>query len=103
MITLKICSSDLNQIEEIALFLLKQRLAIDININENITRVNLEKEELKKSYVHELNGKTRALLFHDIDQQIKKQFKPVPEIYSSPIVHMDWEQSKQLAKNIVNV
>ena len=102
MITLKVCSSSIDQIKGIAQFLLEQKLAIDININ-SINRLNLVNNTLEESSFFELNGKTKALLFQNIDDLIKSKFKPAPEIYSSPIVHMDWEQTKLLAKEIINI
>lgn len=103
MITLKICSPDKKQIHAIAKFLLENKLALDVNISENLNRLELINNSIESSSVYELHGKTKAVLFQDIDNLIKKNFAPLPEIYSSPIVHMDWEQSNQLAKRIVDL
>jgi uncharacterized protein involved in tolerance to divalent cations len=103
MITLKICSPDKNQIQDIAQFLLENRLALDLNFLNNLNRLELVNNSLQSVPVFELHGKTKAVLFQDIDNLLKKNFSPLPEIYSVPIVHMDWEQSKQLAKRIIDL
>ena len=49
-------------------------------------------------------GKTKALLFNVIDQLLKEKYPhKMPIIYSLPIVHMDWEQSKELVNEVVKV
>ena len=103
MITLKVCSPDIDQLEKVALFLLERKLTLDINIIKDITRINKVDGKIVSSTVTELNAKTKALLFQEIDELIKSNFKPIPEIYSSPIIHMDWEQTKQLSKKIINI
>ncbi|MCT4622094.1 MAG: divalent cation tolerance protein CutA [Schleiferiaceae bacterium] len=103
MITLRVCSPNKTTLISIANQLLKEKLVIDINLVADISRLKRTKGQLKESIVHEMQAKTKALLFPTIDEYIRKNFSPVPEIYSSPIVHMDWEQSHQLVKEVKNV
>lgn len=97
MIYLRLSSTSKVQIEEIATLLLQKHLIIDVNVKENIERWNLIEEVIQKNEIFLLTGKTRANLFPSIDQLLREKYpKNMPEIYSIPIVHMDWEQVDQL-------
>ncbi|MEZ4936010.1 MAG: divalent cation tolerance protein CutA [Crocinitomicaceae bacterium] len=101
MIFLRISSENRQQIEEIATILLENHLIIDVNVKENIERWNLVMNSIQKKSIYLLTGKTRANLFTKIDELLRGKFKDrMPELYSLPIVHMDWEQSDQLQKFI---
>ena len=104
MILLKISGKSEQQIEEIALLLLKEKLGIDINIERHLERLELEHDRLVTERVCLLTAKTKALLFPAIDKLLQEKYaNEIPEIYSIPIVHMDWEQSSQLVRDIKEV
>lgn len=103
MITLKICSVRKDQLLAIAKLLLADKYVLDVNIIRDLERVELVNGELKSHVVYELQAKTKALLFPMIDSFIREKFSPVPEVYSSPIVHMDWVQSQTLIKEIKTI
>lgn len=101
MIFLRISSESRSQIEEIATILLENHLIIDVNVKENIERWNLVMNSIQKKTIYLLTGKTRANLFPKIDDQLREKYKDkMPELYSLPIVHMDWEQADLLQKFI---
>lgn len=101
MIYLRLSSPDPNQIKEIATLLLEEHLIIDVNVKENIERWNLIFNQIKKTDIFLLTGKTRASLFPKIDKILREKYpSTMPELYSIPIVHMDWEQADQLQKFI---
>ena len=100
MISLKLSTADLSQLKAIAKDLLSQNLVMDVNLIKEVDRWNLEGDQIKIKTQYELNAKTKALHFSTIDTLIKEKYSPAPEIYSIPIVHMDWEQADLLAKSI---
>ncbi|MFZ6052467.1 divalent cation tolerance protein CutA [Halocola ammonii] len=104
MVLLRIVSDNESQMEKIAGWLLQDKLAIDVNLKRNIERWNWHKEQIQKLSVFLLEAKTKALLFPKIDQLILEKFGDnVPEIYSLPIVDMDWEQAKVLKDSVERI
>ena len=104
MISLRISSRSKEKIELIAKILLEEKLAIDIFFVKNIKRVRLVKNRMVSEKIHVLTTKTKALLFPDIDDKIRKAFgDEMPDIFSLPVVHMDWDKRDQLASDVVNV
>ena len=101
MIYLRLSSPNREQIEEIATTLLQKHLIIDVNVKESIERWNLVMNSINKTKIFLLTGKTRAMLFPKIDLMLREMYPDnMPEIYSIPIVHMDWEQADQLQRFI---
>ncbi|MCB0477183.1 MAG: divalent cation tolerance protein CutA [Crocinitomicaceae bacterium] len=101
MILLRISSSERSKIEEIAALLLEKHLIIDVNVKQNIERWNLVMNKIQKSSIYLLTGKTRANLFSKIDEMLKEKYgENMPELYSLPIVNMDWQQADELQKFI---
>ena len=98
MILLHICGQDQDQIEEIARVLLSENLIMDVNLNVASQRFELSGETFKRSSWVQLTGKTKSLLFSTIDDRITELFPDnLPEIYSLPIVDMDWDQASKLS------
>ena len=103
MIFLRILSGKKDTVNSVAELLLKEKLAININIKGEIDRVELVNDIVVKKPMYLLTAKTKALLFPVISQRIKEIIpKESPEIYSMPIIHMDWEQMKHLDENTVS-
>jgi uncharacterized protein involved in tolerance to divalent cations len=101
MISLRISSNSERKIEQIAHLLITKKLILDAEINRNMERIVLEDDQLVSSKRVELRGKTKAILFTKIDELIRSLYlNDLPEIYSIPIVHMDWEQAKHLTEQI---
>ncbi len=99
MVLLRIQSKDETKIDKIAALLLEEGLGMDLSITRNIDRLGYEKKKVSHTRVHLLTAKTKGLLFPLIDEKVRALFpESLPEIYTTPIVHMDWEQSKQLAE-----
>ncbi len=98
MVYLRISSPSKEQIEEVASILLTHQLILDVNIKPNIERWNNGPDgQIHKSSIFLLTGKTRANLFPEIEELLRERFKEdMPELYSIPIIHMDWEQAEQL-------
>lgn len=97
MILLRIVSSSEKKIERIAEILLKEKLAIDVNIQRELERVELVSGKLSASKVYRLTAKTKALLFKNIDKRLNEEFRDnLPEVHALPIVEMDWNQARQL-------
>jgi len=104
MIQLRVSSKSEKQILEIAELLIKEHYAIDLNILPNHKRLSLENGKIVTNELFLLTGKTKGLLFTSIDKLLNEKYpNDLPEIYSLPIVHMDWEQSKQLTEEIKSV
>ena len=97
MIQLVIASKSKEQLEEISEYLLVNHLVISIDFHLDIKRLELENGKLKNHTIHFITGKTKSLLFNEIDQRIRNKYiKNLPEIYSHPITDMDWELANRL-------
>lgn len=97
MIQLVIASKSKTQLEEIAEHLLVNNLVISIDFHFDIRRVELRKGKLKHYTIHFITGKTKSLLFCEIDRRIRSIYsKNIPEIYSHPITDMDWDLAARL-------
>lgn len=104
MIQLVIASESEKQLEEIALFLLNSHLVISIDFHKNIKRIELENEEIKTKNIHFITGKTKSLLFNEIDCKLREKYDDnIPEIFSHPIVNMDWQLANKLKSDIEKV
>jgi len=97
MIFLRISSFDEAQVLEVARLLASERLAMDVNIQRDLERITLVEGELQARPLFLLTAKTRANLFSTIDARLRAMYGyELPELFSLPIVHMDWEQSREL-------
>jgi uncharacterized protein involved in tolerance to divalent cations len=99
MILLKISSENESMMENIACILLREHLAVDINISNNERRFNILNSKIESHPIFILTAKTKALLFSRIEKRIKEITADVlPEIYSLPITTMEVQQ----AENVIN-
>ncbi len=104
MIFIRISSHNEKVIEQVACLLLEEQLVIDVNIKRSIDRACLIDGKISFSKIYLLTAKTKGLLFPTIDGLIKKTFiNESFEIYSLPIVHMDWEEAKRLTEEIKQI
>ena len=104
MVELRIVSKSKKKLMDIGKILLESNLVQDVNIIDVVKRLNLINGKITTSSIYMLTSKTKALLFPDIDAKLKSVYKSnMPELYSLPIVHMDYDQIKNLTKNIVEV
>ena len=104
MIVLNIQSDDRGQLEAAAELILKEKLAIDVNIQSNIERFTFFAGNLERRKHHVLRARTKALLFPLIERRLREQFdRNMPELFSVPIIHMDWDQTRQLRQDIEEV
>lgn len=104
MIVLNVQSRDRSQLEAVAELLLKDSLAIDVNMQSDVERYYLRDGVMEKRPHHVLRARTKALLFPLIERRLKEKFGyDLPELFSVPIVHMDWDQSLQLRQDIEDV
>lgn len=101
MIFLRVSSRSEEKIERIATMLLAEKLVMDVNIKRSAERATLEDGKLVRTSICLLTAKTKGLLFRAIDKRIQDEFGDnMPEVYSLPIVDMDWEQAKELTQLI---
>lgn len=104
MILVHILTNDQKLGEEIADFLVTDRLVVDALITSGVKRSRNDSGEVISETQTLIRGKTKALLFDTIDQILKKKYgSRLPTIYSVPIVHMDWEQSAELREQTKQV
>jgi len=104
MIELKISHQDEKVIEQCAEVLLKSKLAMDLRIEKNIVRLELKGADIVSTPMHLLTAKTKALLFTNVENKIKATFPgSPPEVYSLPIVNMDWDQVQHLQEELQRV
>lgn len=105
MMSLTIIAKDTRQAEEVAMYLVKEKLVIEANVIENSSCFRLENnQEVVKSSTAVLICTTKSLLFNQIDEYLKGMYgEDMPEMYSVPIIYMDWEQSKSLVEGTKKV
>ena len=104
MIHLRITSFSEDIMEQVADLLLKNRLAIDMDIDRDVERLVYEKDQVISRQLYVLTASTKSLLFPRIDQMLRDQFgDDVPEIYGLAIVHMDWDQKQHLTEDLEKV
>ncbi len=104
MIVLNVQSRDRGQLEAVAELILKDRLAIDVNIQSDVERFTYKDGGIEKRTHHVLRARTKALLFPLIDRRLREAFgNDLPELFSVPIIHMDWDQTLQLRQDIEDV
>jgi uncharacterized protein involved in tolerance to divalent cations len=104
MILLNIASENENTIEKIAELLLTKKLAVDINLKVNVSRLILVDNKIKKQSIYIITAKTKALLFSRIEELIKSTFKDqTPELFSLPITTMEIKQAEEIINNTQKV
>lgn len=88
----------------IAEMLLSKDLAIDLNLKRHINRIEWVNDSLVEERVYLLTAKTKSTLFPVIDRMIRAKFsEDMPEIYTLPIINMDWDQVRQLKEHFKEV
>mgnify|MGYP003639716305 CR=1 FL=1 len=105
MILLHIISDEEKQAIEIVDFLMEENLLLEAVLLEKVT-VRKKKQSGKPESTTQtlIMGKTKGLLFNRIDQMLKDKYQEkMPIIYSTPIVHIDWEQSKKLVNEVAKI
>jgi uncharacterized protein involved in tolerance to divalent cations len=105
MVLIHIITKNPERAFEIADFLIEQKLLLDAVIDDKVlVREKHESGDFRTDIRIRLMGRTKALLFNDIDKKLREKFpNEMPLLYSVPIVHMDWEQSDQLISNTAKV
>lgn len=104
MISLRISSRKQKKLKLIATILLAEKLAIDVLLIPNVEKIQLKDGHLVSEKLHLLTAKTKALLFPDIDKKLRGEFgNEMPDIFSLPIVHMDWDKRDELAKDVLSI
>ncbi len=97
MILIHISTNDEQLGEEIAEFLVEDRLIVDAFIMNGIRKFRTTEGKVVLENQILVMGKTKAILFDTIDKILKQKYgAKLPTLYSVPIVHMDWNQSKDL-------
>ena len=98
MILIHVLTDSMEKAIEISDFLTFERLIFNAVIAKDvIIRENEMGRMISKQRVL-IMGKTKALLFNKIDEELRKKYNKMPVLYSVPITHMDWEQAEYLVK-----
>jgi uncharacterized protein involved in tolerance to divalent cations len=101
---LYVLSEDASQIENIAHDLLNSRLISSVNIDWNRDRYVAANGKIEKKKLNVMTAVTKALLFDTIDSRLRNQYSQnMPEVFSTPIIHIDWDLAKSLIENVEKV
>jgi uncharacterized protein involved in tolerance to divalent cations len=101
---LYVLSEDASQIENIAHDLLNSRLISSVNIDWNRDRYVAANGKIEKKKLNVMTAVTKALLFETIDSRLRNQYSQnMPEVFSTPIIHIDWDLAKSLIENVEKV
>lgn len=107
MILLHIISPDHQQIKDISDYLSQKKLILNPIIIENAQSRKLDEADGKtvtSTSHYLLIGKTKGLLFNEIDLKLREKYPSnMPILYSLPITHMDWEQADELINKTVKI
>jgi len=84
-------------IEEIAEWLLKENLAVSVEIDWSREHFILQNDELFKETVHKISFITKASKFSLIEQHIQSEFgDDLKELYSEPVIYHNWNAMKDI-------
>jgi len=101
MILLRIVSKNEAMLDEVAGFLLKENLAIDVNMKRHLERIELVDGFITSVRLFLLTAKTRSLLFETIQLKLREKYgNNLPEIYALPIVNMDWKSADDIHSKV---
>ena len=105
MILVHIISKNKKQALEIITVLLKKRLLLHGAISKKtLYRNNRENDQLEEKKQTLIIGKTKALLFNAINEELKTNFtKNCPLLYAVPIVYTDAELANTLRESTAKV
>jgi hypothetical protein len=105
MITIHIITQNEQQAAHIAEWLLRDRFVYEnVDIDFQDTYILDHTGKLDKTQTFKLQARTKALLFHNIEEGLIAKFgDDAPFLYSTPIVGMDLRRSKELMERIVKV
>tara|TARA_R110002049_G_scaffold256629_3_gene432099 strand:- start:11586 stop:11906 length:321 start_codon:yes stop_codon:yes gene_type:complete len=106
MILLHIITPDQQQVWDISDYLSKEKLILNPIIIEQAQSRRIEDDgnTITSTIQYLLIGKTKGLLFNEIDLRLREQYpKNMPVFYSLPITHMDWEQADELISKTVKI
>jgi len=80
------------------------RLATDINFDHTFGRLNFIGDEAEFEELIEVTAKTKGLLFNEIEKFINDNFEDkVTEVFSTPIIHMNWKSINKMTKSVREV
>ena len=99
-----ICNTD-QQATEIVDLLVEEKLILNAVILERVVvRKKGGNGQLQSEKQTLIMGKTKSLLFNNIDERLREKYKDeMPDLYSVPIVNMDWEQTGKLMEETLKV
>ena len=105
MILLHIVTKDESQALAISDYLINEKYILNPILLERVTlRRPSDAKELRSEKKTLVIAKTKALLFPVIDKYLRATYPDdMPELYSMPIVNMDWQQSEQLIETLVSI
>lgn len=104
MILLHFAFENEQELQRAAQKLLLERLAVDLTYDSSFNDLRLVDGKLQVAPVYLMTGITKALLFNKIESILKEHLdKKVLNLYSTPIVHMDWYKAERLAEEILKV
>ena len=104
MILVHINTPDEKQAIEIADMLVSQKLILDALHIPGTKRARNDDGSTSTQDQYLVLGKTKALLFNQIDKIIREKYpENVPTLYSIPIVNMDWDQADELMEKTEKV
>lgn len=105
MILAHIIAKNKKQAVQIITILVSKKLLLNAAISKKIVyKRHSETGKLERHKQTLIIGKTKALLFNDINQELKKRFAAnMPMLYAVPIIYMDEELADRLRSNTAKV
>ncbi|MEQ3656341.1 MAG: hypothetical protein ABNH00_10795 [Dokdonia sp.] len=108
MMTLQLVSDQRDLLEEIATFLLKNRLIANAMISETqfleLDEDNPDQSQVMTHSKYILKGISKSLLFHAINKELRASYAHnMPLVYSEPIILIDPDQTERIITKLRQV
>lgn len=104
MILLHFAFEDEKMLFKAAEKLLSEKLVVDLTYDSSFNNLKLGEGKLSVESIYLMTGITKALLFNKIESTLKEHLNTkILNLYSTPIIHMDWLKVEQLSEQILKV
>jgi hypothetical protein len=104
MILLHFAFEDEQMLYKAAEKLLSENLVVDLTYDSSFNNLKLKDGKIVVESIYLMTGITKGLLYNKIEATLKEHLKAeILNLYSTPIIHMDWLKAEQLSEQILKV
>jgi uncharacterized protein involved in tolerance to divalent cations len=97
MVLIHLLVTSKESLSKIAEWLLKENLAVSVEVDWSREHYIIENNEILNETVHKLTFITKAAEFSRIEESIKREYsKVLKELYSVPVIYQNWNALKKI-------